>query len=709
MKRILCMVMLSAPWLLCGCARDNRLNVLLVTLDTTRADHLGCYGYPEPSTPTIDDLASQGALFSQAFCTNPITLPSHASILTGTYPIFHGARDNSTFVVRDEVTTLAETLSAAGYETAAVIGSFVLDSRFNLDQGFAHYDDDLAEGWSKDEIDVRAANAFGFAERKANLVSSASIDWLRQPRSRPFFMWIHYFDPHEPINPPEPHHSRFTEPYTAEIAFADEQLGQVIAELKAQGEFENTLIVVTGDHGEGLLDHGEPTHSLLIYDSVMHVPLIFVMPGEPPGRRLDQLASTVDIMPTVLELLGQPIPDDVQGKSLAAGVRGSNSHGPPREIYMESMVPSLQCRWGALRGLRTATEKLIHGPKPRYYHVDEDPGEIYDRAAQNPEAVKRLTAKLCAAIDRWKASAADASISSPDEEALRKLSSLGYISNESRPRAISNSLDDVLGKDDPHEMRWLFDLIGLAMENVRGGHQLIGIRQFQQVLEADPDNLSALTHLGKAYYLEAKQPLLAKEQFERALEIQPDHETARYYMCRIMRTMGDIEGSRMHAEKILETQPTAVAALYELAGIYEMLDDPIRARKHLKVLLDTDPSSVGALLALALSHARRGEHEDAGPYLKQALDFEPESPQILYNVGIWHLAGGDTTEALASLQRAVDIEPRHGEAQYVLGKLLLGRGEPDLAREALLKAQPLVRSADRRRRIDNLLQQIDAL
>jgi arylsulfatase A-like enzyme/tetratricopeptide (TPR) repeat protein len=702
-------VLLAALLLVCGCARENQVNVLLITIDTARADRFSCYGYPEPSSPNIDQLAAEGALFTQTFCTNPITLPSHTSIMTGTYPIFHGVRDNSIYVVRDEVTTLAEVLGDAGYDTGAVIGAFVLDSRFNLDQGFATYEDRLAEGWSKDEMAMRAANAFGFAERKANLVTVAALKWLRQPRSKPFFLWLHYFDPHQPVNPPEPHHSRFSEPYVGEIGYTDEQLSSVLDELKRQGEYDRTMIVVTSDHGEGLMEHGEPTHSLLLFDSVMRVPLIFRVPGEPAGLQVDQLSGTVDIMPTILDLLELEIPADVQGRSLAALVRGDAVTSAPRSLYMESLVATLQCGWGTLRALRTSDEKLIHGPKPRFYRVDEDPGEIHDLAARDPDAVERLTADLDRAMKRWTSEEATSSQSSPDEETLRKLATLGYISRASHGLSgISSSLDDVQGMDDPHEMRWLFDVIGVATENLRTGYELEGIRQLQQVLTADPDNPSALTCLGKAYMLLGTQPNLARDYFERSLAVDPDQEEALYFMCRIHRAAGELDEAQRCAERILEFQPLALAALQEMASILETRGDPVRAREYLHKLIDVDESNVGALLALGLSHGRQKEHEEAGVYIKRALDLEPENAMVLYNVGVWHLQGGDIEEAIATLSRTVLINPMHPDAYFVLGRLLYEQNETERAREALIKARGLARRGDRQQMIDDMLQHIDS-
>jgi arylsulfatase A-like enzyme/Tfp pilus assembly protein PilF len=700
--------LLAILLLTCACSKESPLNVLLVTFDTTRADRIGCYGYSEPSSPNIDRLALEGTLFTQVFCTNPITLPSHASILTGTYPLLHGVRDNSTFVVPEDVTTLAEIFEEEGYETAAVIGSFVLDSRFNLDQGFAYYNDRLAEGWSKDEMAVRAMNAFGFAERKANLVSLAALEWLKRPRSKPFFMWLHYFDPHQPINPPEPHHSRFSEPYAAEIAYADEQLGQVLTELRRQNEYDRTLIVVTSDHGEGLLDHSEASHSLLIFDSTMQVPLVYRMPGAPADLRLDQLTSTVDIMPTILDLLGFEIPVDVQGQSRAALVMGQEGPGS-RAVYGESLVGSLQCGWGALRSLRTTSEKLIHGPDVRYYRVDTDPGEIYNLAASEPEAVERLTRELDARMDLWGASESGESRTLPDEETMRKLASLGYITGgSSATQEIDDELTGVEGKDDPHQTMWLFDLMALSTESLRTGNPFQGIEGLEEVVRNDPDNIAALNYLAKAYLIESRRPELAKEYFERTLAINPNQEEAHHLMCRILRAEGDLEGARRHAESILAFQPHSVPAHFELAGISTSEGNTAQAREYLVKLLEIDESNWGALLELGLSYGRVDEHEEAGTYFKRALDLEPNHPAVLYNVGIWHLQRENIEEAITSLSQAVKNDhPTNADAYYVLGRLLYDQNETARARDALLKARELVQQADRRQVIENILRSID--
>lgn len=703
----LCLAPLSLL-LLIGCGRNqgDQVNVLLITLDTTRADRFSSYGYPEPTTPNLDALASEGSLFESAFSTAPITLPSHTSIMTGTYPMFHGTRDNSTYVVREDVTTMAEVLAEKGYDTGAVVGAFVLDSQFNLDQGFAQYDDDLDEMWSKDELEDRAKDAFGFAERKANLVTAAALRWLRQPRSKPFFLWLHYFDPHQPVNPPEPHHSRFTEPYCGELAFADEQIGHVFNELKKQGVYDKTLIVVTADHGEGLLDHGEPTHSLLIFDSTIRVPLIVRMPGAPEGQRFHRLTSTVDIMPTVMDLVGLETPTDVQGRSFAELVNGAPDPPPnDRPIYMETMVPALDCGWGSLRGIRTAEWKLIHGPIPRLYRVSEDPSEIYDLASQRPEEVERWTRELQGRIDLWAADEAAQAVNAPDAETLQKLASLGYIGSGGTDR-VSENLADVEGKPDPYENRWLFEMISSATEDLRTGQELAGMRKLQMVLQNDPNNPMALLNLGKAYLTVTGQLPQAIECFKRCIDFDPNQEDAHYYMARIERSLGNLEAATHHAEAILAINPYSVPALYEMAGIKEAQQDPESARAHLEALLGIDPTSVAALLEMGVSYARQGMHEESGEYLRRARNIDPRNPQILYNIGVWYMVQGNPDEAIVNLKKVVSLNPDHRDASYVLGKLYYEKRDRDTARQYLLKAKSVAVTEDRRQQIDAMLMEL---
>lgn len=691
------------PLVLAGCARDEAWNVLLVTFDTTRADRIGAYGYPEPTTPNVDRLASEGVLFTRSFATNPVTLPSHGSILTGTYPPTHGIRDNGVYVLPEEATTLAEILRQEGYATAAIVSSFVLDSRFNVDQGFDVFDDRVEAHWSRDELAARAANAFGFAERKANLVTLAAREWWETRPRRPFFLWLHYFDPHEPRNPPEPHHSRFHDPYDGELAFADEQLGGVLEMLRRGGEYDRTLIVFTADHGEGLLDHGEPTHSLLLFDTTLRVPLIVRVPGRSGGERSDALASGVDILPSILALLGIDVPDHVQGRPLL-GPAGAAPPAGDRFVYGESFVGRIQHGWGALRTLRDGRYKLHFGPIPRLYDVAADPEETFDLAAERPQTVAAMKGQMERLLDVWSAGAGGGSTTTMSGDEIRKLRALGYTSAGSAPARVSEDLDAVEGQADPYAMRYLFDLFGVASENVRTGNHLQGIRQLEEFVAVDPRSPMALTTLGTAYFLHAGQPLRAQELFERSLALDPRQESARYFLARIHIALGDLPAARAECERILEFMPESVSALYELARILEAEGDLPGARRHFELALERDPSNVPVLISFGAHLARRQEREPAGRHLLRALELDPGNPEALYNLGIWHLQGGDRERAVLYLEQAQRANAEDRDAPFVLGRLYLEQGRHDLARQSLERARRLAPTAARRAEIERLLQ-----
>lgn len=700
---------LSAALLLLasGCAPSRSWNVLLVTLDTTRADHLSCYGYEEYTTPNLDRLAKEGVRFSNAFTTNPITLPAHTSIMTGTYPVHHQVRDNSTYFVDDGLTTLAETLSGAGYDTAAVVGAFVLDHRFNLDQGFQLYDDRVDENWSRDEIEARDRDAFGFAERKANLVTLAALQWLdqRQPE-RPFFLWLHYFDPHQPTNPPEPHHSHFASPYDGEVAFADEQLGRVLDDLRRRGELDRTLVVATADHGEGLFDHGEPTHALLVFDSTMHVPLLLRVPGGPRGMVDSHLASTVDIAPTILDLLDLPGSREFQGRSLAPWIRGENPRWDERVIYMESMVGFLEFGWAPLRALRTAEEKLIVGARPRYFRVADDPTEIYDRAKQEPAAVERLTRRLERALASW--SRDDERVERGreiDAEAAAKLAALGYVASPrlSPARALRESLDNAEQRDDPIDRRRVFDLFGVASENLRTGAIETGIRQLQEVLDLDPANPTALIALGKAYLVLLSQPETARIYLERAVAADPNQEEGHFFLSRLFLLLGDLDSAQLHAEAILAFHSKSLPALLQLGAIADRRGRSDEARARFEEALEIDPSNVGAIVSLGASYGRSGNPEKARRMLERASELAPGDGTVLYNTGILKLLNEDRAGAEADLTLALEREPDSPDIQFVLGRLLLQRGERERAESLLRQARRTTSDPERLSEIDELL------
>jgi len=395
-------------------------NLLVVTLDTTRADRLGCYGREGAETPVVDGLAAQGVRFADAVTPAPITLPSHATIFTGLLPNHHGARDNSEFRLEPENVTLAEVLAKEGYRTGAFVSAFVLDARFGLDQGFELYDDRMVPG----------AGIGDFNQRPAASTTTDAAEWLAEgPADRPFFLWVHYFDAHHPYDPPRPQRDRFADDlYAGEIAYVDAELGRLLEALDARGATERTVIVVVADHGEGLGEHGESTHGMLLHEAVMHVPLILAVPGLTRAGCVvdDVVVSTADIVPTVLELLGVADGTPRDGRSLLGAGRAGE-----RSLYMEATAPYYESGWAPLFGLRGHADKFVLGPMPEYYRLERDPDErdnLYGR--QEPElrqAYEARRAALEAIVGEDPVAGLESAARHPlDPATAAKLEALGY-------------------------------------------------------------------------------------------------------------------------------------------------------------------------------------------------------------------------------------------------------------------------------------------
>lgn len=390
-------------------------NILLITIDTLRADRLSCYGNSSFKTPNIDSLAEKGFLYSRAFAHNSLTLPSHTNILLGTTPLYHGIHDNSNFVVKDNFLTLAEHLKNFGYSTGAFIGGSPLDSKFGLDQGFDVYDDDLAP------MDSTGLTS---AERKAETVMEKALQWMKNQSSQ-WFTWIHLFDPHYAYEPPEPFLSRFQNtPYDGEVAYIDYTLGRLFNHIEENNLSNNTLIIFTSDHGESLGDHGEDTHGIFAYNSTLWVPLIISIPGIKP-KEIDQIVSHIDIFPTVCDVLGVDNPQILQGLSLLPTTKGKKL--PKREIYFESLQPYYSLNWAPLRGYIRQKDKFFDSPIPELYDLDFDFDEENNLVTStNFEDYKQTLEQLILLQSNPKKINARNRI---DNSTLAKLKSLGYVGN----------------------------------------------------------------------------------------------------------------------------------------------------------------------------------------------------------------------------------------------------------------------------------------
>ncbi len=481
-------------------------NLLLVTLDTTRPGHLGCYGYDLAHTPTIDRLASHGVLFTDAVTSVPLTLPSHATILTGQYPARLGVGDNGQRVA-EEHTTLAEILKAQGYETAAFVGSFVLDQRWGLAQGFDKYDFSIAE-------DGRAGADSLMSERRANEVSNAALKWLRERdasgRDEPFFAWLHYYDPHHPYDSPLRGQERFSGrkfgDYDAEITLADMHLGRVLEALDKQGLTERTLIVFTTDHGEGFYEKQEAYHGIFVYETTMHAALVFSNPTlfASAARVTDRVAGTVDIVPTVLDLLGVPASMPFDGISL---VRDGGD--PDRAIYIETRFP-LANACSPLYGLRRHTDKYILAPRPEFYDLVADPAEEENLHDERPDVVAELRTRL----EDWRADmsstgAAAAQVSALSPEEQKRLEGLGY--------AGQSGIVDTGDLPDPKDQIEVINKMSEVTHLKSVERYDEGIALAQAVLAESPCWYAPVKNLAEMY-VDTDQPEMAAEVFQDFLD-----------------------------------------------------------------------------------------------------------------------------------------------------------------------------------------------
>lgn len=580
-----------------GMARGQ--NLLVVTLDTTRPDHLGCYGDARAETPNLDRQAGQGLRFTEAVSVAPVTLVAHSSLFTGTYPTTHGVRHNAEYRLRPEAATLAEALSTAGYDTAAFVSAFVLDARYGLDQGFAHYDDRV-------ETATGAVFSAGTNERKADRTTDAALAWLGQRpagvrgpshgAAKPFFAWVHYFDPHAPYLPPAPFDQRFAgRLYDGEIAFMDAQLGRLFDGLAAHGLDRDTVVLVAGDHGESLGDHGESTHDLFVYDATLRVPLLLRVPGVPPGVVSDRQVSLVDVLPTLLDLLGVKDPHPRDGRSLV----GSRAE-PGRAVYAESLVPYIDFGWAPLHALRRLGDKYVRAPRAEYYDLLKDPGEgrnLVPVKGAPPDEAQKLQRSLQALLEKSAAAAA----SGADPEARERLESLGYLGGAG-PDASS-------GVKDPKELVAVSEAIIQANGLLASGQPQQAIAQLEAQLPRSPRDRSLLQSLAKAYLR-----VLRLKDAERVLrafrEIKPKADTS-LLLAQIL----ILDGRRAEAGRLLDEAQAL------------------------------DPKHGGVFIARGDLLLQQGKRDEARAAYEQARQLDP------------YRASGAAEKRLQGLQRGAPVRP----------------------------------------------------
>jgi arylsulfatase A-like enzyme/Tfp pilus assembly protein PilF len=609
------------------------LNVVLITIDTLRADHVGCYGYKHIKTPNIDGLAADGVRFESAFAVVPVTLPSHSSMLTGTYPMLSGMHDFSDNKLSPLQPTLASVLKQAGYQTGAVIGAAVLDSRFGLNQGFDfyydHFDFSRLDEANLDEM-----------ERPGNVVADVALDWLAKNSQKKFFLWMHLYDPHFPYHPPEPYSREYAaQPYDGEIAFADEQVGRLLRFLKEKGIYKNTVIVLCGDHGESLGEHGEKTHGFFIYNATMHVPLIIRLPENSAARVVDDPVSLVDLMPTVLGAVGLEIPPQVQGRSLLPELRADRTDrersNRDRVLYGETFMPRIHFNWSELRGSENIKYHFIDAPRPELYDLTKDPGEVHNLFSEKNAVAQEMRAKLVGMIRDYNAGKELAEKTGLDPALMERLKALGYagFSGGNDPTISSRDLPD------PKDRIAVYEQISDAIADSQHGRYQESIDKLKSVIKTEPNSVPAHYLQGLDFY-HLNMFAAAVDELQKTVQLSPDYALAFFNLGMAQAHAGQIDAAIATLQRTLQLDATNFEAAYNLG----------------------------------VAFIQKKQLEPAAAALRQSVTIYPEFARGHRALGETLLYLDKLDDAIAELRRAVELSPQESIMHESLAKALAAKG-----------------------------------
>lgn len=637
------------------------VNLLFITLDTTRADRLGCYGYAEAATPTLDQLAAAGARFDRASSPAPLTLPSHASLFTGLYPPEHGLRTNGRGRLDEKLPTLPALLRDVGYDTAAFVSSFVLDGRFGLGRGWAKYDDGQLSKFAAETDALQRS-------RGAREVVDAALDWFSRRGKQPFCLWVHFYDPHFPYDAhADEFGDRFRDrPYDGELAAVDAQIARLLKAIDAAGQRDNTWIIVLGDHGEGLGDHVERTHGYTLYDSTQRVPLLMSWAGHiKSGQEIKQPVSLVDVLPTVVEQLRLRRPSDLKGRSLAPAFTGQPLDEKP--CYAMTDDPFLQNGWSPLRSLVQGRWKFIRTKQPELYDLLADPGETRNLFATESQEATRLEKLLADFEGKLVERTAKPVQLTPREQ--KALESLGYLGGRRTPDAA-----DLRNAPDVKEML-PFDVASQeALDTLRAGDVAKAIEQLRMIVADSPTHLSSRLFLGEA--LEQDGRIDEALGFYRdVLRLKPDHVDALTHLGSARAAQGHAEEALNYFDEALRLSPEATSARYNLALVLMQLGRIDEAQQQLEETLRQDDVFLNAHGALGNVFVQRGQMSQAIPHLRREVEINPRSWESRVNLAAL-LAEREPQAAEKWLAEAEQISPKNPKVLYNRGAFLLMRNRP---------------------------------
>jgi arylsulfatase A-like enzyme/tetratricopeptide (TPR) repeat protein len=672
---------------------------VIVTIDTLRADRLGCYGNRGVATPHIDGLARDGAMALHAAVQIPMTRPSHICLFTGLLPFEHGIRDNVSPALAKDVPTLAETLKAAGFETAAFVSSIVLEAQSGLDRGFDTYDDEF-EGAGNDD-----AGFLNTIQKRGDETVEEAVAWLEAHHTARVFVWVHLFDPHDPYEPPEPYATRYAgRPYDGEVAWSDELVGRLDAAFTRLGLRDDTALLVTSDHGEGLGEHGEPLHGFFVYQSTLAVPFLVRGPGIVPGGRVPVTVRTTDIFPTVLDLLGVAKPPGLHfsGRSLADVLRGGPAP-PEAASYAESLTPLLHFGWSDLRSLQDGRWKYIQAPRPELYDLETDPGETHNLASRRETRAETLRGALGELLVRERTTEQQGTDTVPPE-LLAKLGALGYLGT-GRPAAGKDVGADP--KDKIAEFKVANNLVRDGLLRFQEKDYAGSLERFRKLLDLGTESFEAHYYLGRGLVALHRYTEAARS-YEAAVRYQPAYWPAYDSLAQARALAGDRRGALEALHQGQKAAPDE-AALYEREGqirlqagqrreaiaAYETARRLAPAAALLRIRLgelsrdegdldraaavmrealaiDAKPASYWNSLGMVLG--AKDDLAEAEKSFREATGRDPGSALYAYNLGLALQRQGRAAEASRAYRHALELDPHFGDIRARLAEL--GAGEP---------------------------------
>jgi arylsulfatase A-like enzyme/Flp pilus assembly protein TadD len=692
--------------------KGRDFNVILITLDTTRADKIGVYGCTQVKTPVIDGFARRGLRFEECISQTPLTLPSHTSIMSGTFPPYHGVRDNGGFLVPPELTTAAEIFKKAGYQTGAFVAAYVLDSRWGLNQGFDTYFDQF-------DLSKFESVSLGNIQRPGNEVIDQVLPWLESKKSDKFFAWVHLYDPHTPYEPPPPYDKEYADrPYLGEIAFADSQIGRLAAFLEANKLLDRTFIVFAADHGESLGQHQEGAHGFFVYQEAVHVPLIIVTPfARLQGKVSARPANLADILPTVLDMCGRPIPAQVQGHSLASEffhpMRAATREAAATLTYSETYYPRFHFGWSDLRSVQNDRYQLIIATDMELYDLKEDPGELRNLIDVRPAVARSLRAQADELFARYKKGALQSDIRKVDEETREKLAALGYLgtfTDESKleGKRLANPKDKI----------GIFNDLSKAREMGMSGQADKAIPLIEGIIRQDPDVVDAYFALGNIYFRLRKYEE-ARRQFLVALGLKPDDsftviniancyvglrqpdQAERFVLDYLKKglkdsqlyfLLGNINYRRKkydaaipYFRQCLSLNSESASADNALAAIYYLKDDLAQAESFSREALRLSPKLSSVHYNLAQILEKQGRLAEAEAAYKDELEITPSHLKSCFNLARLYRQTGREEDEKAALERCLRIAPEFALAYFYLARLELNRGRDFQAAVDLVK------------------------